>query len=84
MLLGLAGHALFQYERGNDQAYQQFALELSGVLYLGWLGAYSISLRQLPNGAWLAVAAVALVMLVDLGAYVVGSLLGKHHFAPPD
>ena len=82
LLLGLAGHALFQYERGNDQAYQQFALELSGVLYLGWLGAYSISLRQLPNGAWLAVAAVALVMLVDLGAYVVGSLLGKNHFAP--
>lgn len=46
LLLGLAGHALFQYERGNDQAYQQFALELSGVLYLGWLGAYSIFLAS--------------------------------------
>jgi len=70
------------YLKGNDQAYQQFALELSGVLYLGWLGAYSISLRQLPNGAWLGMAAVGLVMLVDLGAYIFGSLFGKHHFAP--
>ena len=82
LLIVLAGCGLIQYERGNDQAYQQFALELSGVLYLGWLGAYALSLRQLPNGGWLTMAAVGLVMLVDLGAYIVGSLMGKHHFAP--
>lgn len=82
LLIGLAGHALFQFERGNEKAYQQFSLELSGIMYVGWLGAYAISLRQLPNGTWLAIAAVGLVMLIDLGAYIVGSLLGKHHFAP--
>jgi len=82
LLLGLAGHALFQFEKGNDKAYQQFALELSGVLYLGWLGAYSVSVRNLANGRWWSLVAVGLVMLVDLGAYIVGSLIGKHHFAP--
>ena len=82
LLIGLAGHALLLYERGNEKAYQQFSLELSGILYLGWLGAYAVSLRGLPNGQWWGMAAVGLVMLVDLGSYIVGSLLGKHHFAP--
>ncbi len=82
LLIGLAGHALFQYEKGNEKAYQQFSLELSGILYLGWLGAYAISLRGLPKGQWWGMLAIGLVMLVDLGAYIVGSWFGKHHFAP--
>lgn len=82
LLIGLAGHTLLLYERGNEKAYQQFSLELSGILYLGWLGAYAISLRGLPNGQWWGMLAIGLVMLVDLGAYIVGSWLGKHHFAP--
>lgn len=82
IILALAVHALLQYECGNEGAYHRFALALSAVLYLGWLGAYSISLRSVPNGKWWAMASVGLVMLVDLGAYIVGSLIGKHHFAP--
>lgn len=82
LMIGLAGHTLFLFERGNEKAYQQFSLELSGILYLGWLGSYALTLRGLPNGAWWGMLAVGLIMLVDLGAYIVGSLIGKHHFAP--
>ena len=46
VLLSMTYH-LVAYERGRDQAGTDFAVTLAGVLYIGWLGAYFISLRNL-------------------------------------
>ena len=36
------------YERGRDQAGTDFAVTLSAAFYIGWLGAYLISIRERP------------------------------------
>lgn len=54
-----------------------------GLIYVGWFGAHIVLLRAMPgNGAMLVTLLFVAVMLADTGAYVVGSLIGKHKLAP--
>jgi len=57
-----------------------WALTFAGVLYIGWLGATAILVRNLPNGlVWTAIALVT-VWATDTGAYFVGTRIGRHGF----
>ena len=73
---------MITYERGRDQAASDFATTLSGIFYIGWLGAYLISLRDLPNGMWWVLIVLPSVWLADSGAYFVGRAIGKRKFSP--
>jgi len=81
VLVGMAYH-LVAYERGRDQAGTDFGITMAGALYFGWIGAYLISLRQLPEGVWWVLLALPIVWLADSGAYFVGRSLGKHKLSP--
>lgn len=81
VLLSLTLH-LLDYERGRDQAGTDFAITLSGTLYLGWLGAYLISLRTLPAGTWWVLTALPAIWLADSGAYFIGRRFGRHRLSP--
>ncbi len=67
----------------SSQAIVGISTALFGILYVSWTLSFLIKLRflespVLPNGAWL----VALVLVItkggDIGAYFVGSALGRH------
>jgi phosphatidate cytidylyltransferase len=73
---------LFQYERGSDRAATNFAITLSGAVYFGWLGAYLISLRQLPEGFWWLLLTLGSVWIGDSGAYFIGRRFGRHALSP--
>src|SRR6185503_13709109 len=47
VLLAMTVH-LFAFERGRDQAALDFAITLTGIVYIGWLGSYLLDLRSLP------------------------------------
>jgi phosphatidate cytidylyltransferase len=81
ILLAMAYH-LLQYERGSQRAGTDFAVTLSGFLYIGWMGAYLISLRQLPDGLWWLLTVLLGVWLADIGAYLIGSRFGRHKMTP--
>jgi phosphatidate cytidylyltransferase len=81
ILLAMTYH-LFQYERGSPRAATDFAVTISGILYIGWLGAYLISLRMLPDGLWWLLTVLPAVWLADTGAYLVGSRFGRHKMTP--
>jgi phosphatidate cytidylyltransferase len=81
VLLSMTYH-LVAYERGRDQAGTDFAVTLAGVFYIGWLGAYFISLRSLPEGQWWVLTVLAGVMLADSGAYFIGRGLGRQKLSP--
>jgi phosphatidate cytidylyltransferase len=51
-------------------------------MYLGWLGAYFISLRQLPEGLWWVLMALPVVWIADSFAYLVGSRWGRRKLSP--
>ena len=69
---------LIAFERGRKQAATDFGVTLGGVFYLGWIGAYLISLRMLPEGEWWVLLALPIVWLADSFAYLVGSKIGRH------
>ncbi len=78
IILGAMTVHLVAYERGRDRAATDFAVTLSGAFYLGWIGAYLVSLRGLPQGMWWVLTALPAVWLADSGAYLIGRKIGKH------
>jgi phosphatidate cytidylyltransferase len=81
ILLAMAVHIL-RYERGRDQAAVDFAVTVTGIVYLGWLGSYLLDLRQLPQGAWWLLLVLPIVWGGDTGAYSIGAVYGKHKMTP--
>jgi phosphatidate cytidylyltransferase len=60
-----------------------WALTVTGGLYLGLCGACLIRLRgQPPDGLWWTMTAVPAIMLADSGAFFVGKAWGRHKLAP--
>jgi len=73
---------LVAFERGRKQSGSDFAITLSGILYIGLLGGYFISVRDLPNGEWWLLFSLFAVWLADSGAYFIGTACGKHKMSP--
>jgi phosphatidate cytidylyltransferase len=69
---------LAQFEQGSQTAPFDFAITLGGVLYLGWLGSYFISIRNLPDGLWWLLMILPAIWIADAGAYSIGRRIGKH------
>ncbi|MDY6874180.1 MAG: phosphatidate cytidylyltransferase [Chloroflexota bacterium] len=82
VIFAAAVAALVQYERGDDSAAFNFAVTLSGVIYIGWVGSYLIDLRALPAGRGWMLTTLPAVWLADSGAYYFGSWLGKAKMSP--
>lgn len=81
-VLAAMSYHLIAYERGRDQAATDFGVTLAGIIYIGWLGAYLISLRDLPEGFWLFLLVLPGVWLADSGAYFIGRAFGRHRLSP--
>ena len=65
-----------------EQSLRDGAMTLFGVLYLGLtLGPLSMT-RLLPLGEWLIFFLLLVTWASDTGAYVVGTLYGRHRLAP--
>lgn len=81
ILVSMTYH-LITFERGRDGAGTDFAITVSGILYLGWIGAYLISLRDIPEGKWWVLVVLTGVWLADSGAYFVGRRFGRRKLSP--
>lgn len=81
ILAAMAWH-LLDYERGRDRAASDFAITAAGIAYLGWIGAYLITLRTMPGGLWWLLIVLPTIWLADMAAYFVGSRFGKHPLSP--
>lgn len=81
ILVGMTYH-LVAYERGRDQAGTDFAVTIAAILYIGWMGAYFISLRNMPEGKWWLLLVLPAVWLADAGAFVIGRRFGRHLLCP--
>lgn len=81
LLVALGYHAI-SYERGRDKAAQDFAATAAGLAYLGWVGAYLLDLRNLPDGGWWVFLVLPSVWMADSAAYSIGAAYGRHKLAP--
>lgn len=70
------------FERGADRAGTDAALTITGLVYIGWIGSYLISLRELPDGNWWMLIVLPSVWMADMAAYFLGRAFGRHRLAP--
>jgi len=77
ILVAMVFH-LLSFEGGRDQAAVDFAITVGGIAYLGWVAAYLIDLRLLPNGSWWLMLVLSTVWVADSAAYFVGVRFGLH------
>jgi phosphatidate cytidylyltransferase len=81
ILIAMTWH-LFDYEKGRDLAASDFVVTIGGIVYLGWIGAYLIDIRDLPNGIWWLALVLPAAWLADTAAYFIGKRFGKHQLTP--
>ena len=77
ILVAMTFH-LLRFERGRDMAAVDLATTLGGIAYLGWVGAYLIDVRLLPNGLWWLMLVLPIVWVADSAAYFIGVRWGRH------
>ena len=82
LVLIAMGGQVFQFEKGSNSSAVDFNITLGGILYLGWLGSYLISLRNLPDGLWWFLLVLPATWFGDGAAYFVGSHFGRHKMSP--
>lgn len=80
-LIAIIWH-LVDYEKGAGKSGTDFTITLAGTVYLGWIGAYLTSLRQLQDGMEWILIALPSIWIADSAAFIVGSRIGKRKLAP--
>lgn len=73
---------LLDYEKGCERAATDFAVTTAGIVYLGWIGAYLITLRTMDGGLWWLLIVLPTIWLADMAAFFVGIRFGKHPLSP--
>lgn len=81
-ILVVMAYHLLDYEQGAPHSGMDFSVSLGGLVYLGWMGAYLMDMRQLQNGGWWVMFVLPCVWLADSGAYMIGAAYGKHRMTP--
>ncbi len=74
---------MLQFSRkDNHEALVGIAVTLFGILYVSWFSSFLIKIRFLQGGAVWVAYLIAVTKSADIGAYVVGSLIGRHPLMP--
>ncbi len=80
VLVAMAVH-LAEQQRDASTSAVDFMITVGVALYLGWLGSYAISMRNLPGGLYWVLLVFPAVSLADAGGYIFGRLFGRHKIA---
>jgi phosphatidate cytidylyltransferase len=74
---------ILQFTRkDNSQALSAISITLLGILYISWFFSFMIRLKFLPQGAYFVSFLLLVTKTGDIGAYFIGSALGKHNLIP--
>ena len=82
LVLTAMAYQTIQCEKQCRSPAIDFSITLAGLLYIGWLGSYLISLRTLPGGLWWVLLVIPAIGIGDTGAYFIGRRFGKRKLAP--
>jgi len=73
---------LIAFELGRNEAAGDFSITITSLIYMGWIGAYLVKLRNLPGGLWWFFLVLPIIWFTDSGAYLIGKNFGKHKLSP--
>ena len=81
VLAAMTAHTIW-CERGCKTPATDFGATVGGLVYIGLIGSYLISLRQLPGGMWWLLLAIPAISIGDSGAFFIGRKFGRRPLAP--
>jgi phosphatidate cytidylyltransferase len=73
---------LLLVRKDKANAFANWAWTIGGILYIGWLLSYMVSLRTYPDGRGWVFLAIACTFASDISAYLGGRTFGRHKLAP--
>lgn len=83
LVLGCVFLFILKFFRKSDpDSLVGIALTLFGILYVSWFLSFLIKIRFLPGGSMWVAYLLAVTKATDIGAYAVGSLIGRHPLIP--
>ena len=83
IVLALFSLFILQLRRqDNSQAIIGISTTLFGILYVSWFFSFLIKIRYLEHGQGYLAAIILITKSTDIGAYLIGSWLGKHKLIP--
>jgi len=65
-------------KKDNSQALFSISSTIFGILYISWLFSFIVKIKLLPFGTALVGALIFITKGSDIGAYIIGSIFGKH------
>ena len=75
-------NGLMRFEHDDPNSIATFGFEIAGLIFIAYFGSYLVSLRFLPDGKMWVLLAIPAIGCGDIGAFLVGSLTGKHKMSP--
>jgi phosphatidate cytidylyltransferase len=66
----------------NSNAIKRMSATLFGILYISWFFSFIIKIKFLPYGPILCAFLITVTKGGDIGAYIVGTLIGRHALIP--
>jgi len=67
----------------NPAGIETMAVTLFGLIYVAWLGNFITRINFAdPNGRYFVMLLVVVTKFTDMGAYLIGSSLGRHKMIP--
>ena len=70
-------------QKNNPQAIETMAVTLFGLIYVAWLCNFITRINfATPSGRFWVLYLVVVTKFTDIGAYVIGSTLGRHKMIP--
>jgi phosphatidate cytidylyltransferase len=81
-LVALAPAAALALSREPKEDVTDWLWAVAPVVYVGWLAAHFVLLRESPDGRDWVLLTLLTVWIGDTGAYFVGRPLGRHKLAP--
>ncbi|MFH1888685.1 MAG: phosphatidate cytidylyltransferase [Candidatus Omnitrophota bacterium] len=83
IVLALLFLIIMQFRRrDNSGVIVDISATIFGILYVSWFLSFMIKIRYLDGGAGLILAVICITKLGDIGAYFIGSRLGKTPLIP--
>ncbi len=83
LVIGLIFLILMQFRRRqNSGVIVDISTTLFGILYVSWFFSFLIKIRYLEGGLGYLVAVLLITKLGDIGAYFIGSAIGKTPLMP--
>ena len=70
-------------QKHNPTGIETMAVTLFGLIYVAWLGNFITRIYFAdPNGRYFVMLLVVVTKFTDMGAYLIGSALGRHKMIP--